>query len=81
MIRVTRRVAPAVARRPDLWWVTLALLFRLIPRQWWRRGLTPPKEYLDYRASAVYGLPLGKLRPDEFIRYLEWCKAFPAPIT
>lgn len=43
-------------------------------------GLFPPRDYLAYRGEKVYGAPLSQAPPGEFIRYLEWCKAFPRPI-
>jgi len=74
------RIAAAVLRRPDLWLSAGALGIRLIPNQWWRRGPFPRSEYLAYRGAAVYGMPLIQIPPSEFIRYLEWCRAFPGPI-
>jgi hypothetical protein len=73
-------VATALAVRPDLWFPAAALAARLVPNQWWRFGPFPPRAYLDYRGNAVYGMPLIQIPADEFIRYLEWCKAFPGPI-
>ena len=73
--------ALAVIVRPDLWGALIALMLRLIPDQWWRRGPFPSRAYLAYRGQAVYGMPLTQIPPDDFIRYLQWCKAFPGPIT
>ena len=73
-------VAVALLGRPDLWLATVSLGIRLVPNDWWR-GLTPAKEYISYRGSAVYGMPLSEIPAVDFIRYLEWCKAFPGPIA
>ena len=67
----------ALLLRPDLWLSTVRLFLRLIPsriRPW------PSREYLDYRGRAVYGMPLLQIPPSDFIRYVEWCKAFPGPV-
>lgn len=74
------RIAAALLRRPDLWSSAGALVIRMVPNQWWRRGPLPRSEYLAYRGTAVYGMPLIEIPPPEFIRYLEWCRAFPGPI-
>lgn len=73
-------VVQAVLGRPDLWGAALALMLRLVPNGWWRHGPIPPRAYLDYRGKAVYGMPLSEVPAVDFIRYLEWCKAFPGPI-
>ena len=70
----------AVLRRPDLWIALALLVGRLVPDRPWRRGLIPSSAYLEYRGKAVYGMPLAQIPPVDFIRYLEWCKAFPGPI-
>jgi hypothetical protein len=75
-----RRFGSAVLTRPDLWVTAVLVSIRLIPDRWWRRGVLPPREYLEYRGNAVYGMPLLDIPADEFIRYMEWCKAFPGPI-
>ena len=72
----TWRITTAVIRRPDLWSTALRTALRLHPQG----GLLPPTEYLEHRGSAVYGEPLGQVPAREFVRYLEWCKAFPGPI-
>ena len=74
------KLGKALVTRPDLWWTTIRLVFRLVPNQWWRRGPWPRREYLEYRTKAVYGLALDDMDPQEFVRYVEWCKAFPAPV-
>lgn len=79
-LRNVTSVTQAVFLRPDLWAAALALAIRLVPNDWWRRGPIPPRDYLDYRGRAVYGLPLYEVPAVDFIRYLEWCKAFPGPI-
>ncbi|MGH9076808.1 MAG: hypothetical protein ACRDY0_05045 [Acidimicrobiales bacterium] len=74
------RLAWEVAHRPHLWAAAAALAVRMVPRQWWRRGLLPPPTYLEYRAEGVYGAPLTEVSPADFVGYLEWCRAFPGPI-
>lgn len=73
-------VIRAVLLRPDLWGAGVGLARRLIPNGWWLRGPLPPRAYLDYRGRAVYGMPLSEVPAFDFVRYLEWCKAFPGPI-
>lgn len=70
----------ALLKRPDLWMTAIRSAFRLIPDRWWRYGPLPRKDYLDYRGNAVYGMSLTCVPPIDFIRYLEWCRAFPGPI-
>jgi hypothetical protein len=79
-IRNLVRTIVAVAVRPDLWTATVRLMFRLLPDRWWREPL-PSREYVEYRGGAVYGMPVLQIPPADFIRYLEWCKAFPGPIS
>jgi len=74
-------VIRAVLLRPDLWAAALALTGRLVPSDWWRRGPIPSREYLDYRGRAVYGIRLSEVPAVDLLRYLEWCKAFPGPIS
>lgn len=74
------RIGAAVLGRPDLWIAALLLALRLVPDQWWRHGPFPERSYLEYRGNAVYGMPLALIPPVDFVRYLEWCKAFPGPI-
>jgi len=52
----------------------------MVPNERWKNGVIPPRDYLEYRGKAVYGIPLSELPAEEFLRYLEWCKAFPAAI-
>jgi hypothetical protein len=70
----------AVLGRPRLWGAAVGLAWRLVPDGWARRGPLPPREYLDYRGRAVYGMPLSDVPAEDFVRYLEWCKTFPGPI-
>ena len=79
-IRKVLRTALALLRRPALWSAAIALALRLVPNQWWRRGPLPPREYLEYRANAVYGCRLVDIPADALIDYLEWCKAYPRPV-
>ena len=69
----------AVLRRPDLWRPLGQLVVRVLPDRWWL-GPLPSREYVAYRGRAVYGMPLAQIPAADFIRYLEWCKAFPGPI-
>jgi hypothetical protein len=66
------RVALAVARHPRLWGTLAGVAARM--------GPLPDRAYLRYRGAAVYGTPLSRIPPEDVIRYLEWCKAFPGPI-
>lgn len=79
--RQVTRTTVAVLSRPDLWITAVALTWRLVPDGWLRHGPFPPRAYLDYRGRAVYGMPLVEVPARDFIRYLEWCKAFPGPIA
>lgn len=79
-LRAALRIVSALITRPGLWAAAVGLAFRLVPSRWWRNGLLPPREYLEYRGIAVYGMPLTRVPASEFIRYLEWCKAFPGPV-
>lgn len=67
-------------RRSDLWYPALRLLLRHIPSRCWKDGFFPPTYYLQYRGSAVYGMPLAQVPSDDFIQYLEWCRDFPGPV-
>jgi hypothetical protein len=73
-------VVTAVVVRPDLWRALVALGARLVPGRPWRNGVLPPREYRLCRGNAIYGMPLSRIPARDFIRYLEWCKAFPSPI-
>lgn len=73
-------IVAALLSRPDLWRECAGVLWRMLPNDWIRRGPLPPIDYIDYRGQAVYGMPLIDIPKDEFIRYMEWCKAFPGPV-
>ena len=75
------RTFVALLRRPDLWGTAVATAIRFVPDRWWRRGPMPAREYLDYRGNGIYGMPLSEVPPADLIHYLEWCKAFPGPIS
>ncbi|HJR25527.1 MAG TPA: hypothetical protein VJ804_08645 [Acidimicrobiales bacterium] len=66
------RVALALLRRPGLWPAAVGVVVRMGPR--------PDRAYLRYRGQAVYGAPLSLVPPEDVVRYLEWCRAFPGPI-
>lgn len=77
-LRGTARVASAVARRPDLWPVAVAVAWRLAPRGWWHRW--PPLPYPDaaywrFRMETAYG---GQevVAPEsaDVVTYLQWCR-------
>ncbi|MDP1820618.1 MAG: hypothetical protein Q8K58_12115 [Acidimicrobiales bacterium] len=74
------RVAAALVARPTLWPTAVALLVRLTPSPWDRRGPLPSRTYLSYRGQAVYGMPLSLIPPEDVIRYLQWCRSFPGPV-
>ncbi len=73
--------APALARRPDLWWTALRQAKVLVPAGWWRRRPflpVPDRDYLHFRLLTAYGGD-GDAAPegDDLVAYLEWCRAFP----
>jgi hypothetical protein len=80
LLRQIGRTGFALIARPDLWFTSLRATLRLVPAKWWRNGLIPPRRYIEYRGVAVYGMPLHSVPAGEFIRYLEWCRAFPGPV-
>jgi hypothetical protein len=71
-------VALAVARRPQLWLVAAAALFRLARPGWWRRWPLlpiPAPGYLHLRVVTAYGGDGSqKLLPGDVVAYLEWCR-------
>jgi len=75
------RVAVAVARRPSLWPTATRQARRLAPDHWWRRppfAPVPAKAYLRFRTTTQYGRADHPLQPDDVVRYLTWCRQWPA---
>ena len=73
-----RSVLVSVARRPRLWPVAVAALFRLARPGWWHRWPplpVPAPGYLHLRMVTAYGGDGdGRLVPDDVVAYLEWCR-------
>lgn len=73
-------IALAVARRPSLWGVAAAQVFRLARRGWWRRPPflpVPDREYLRFRLETQYGSD-REPTPGDVVTYLHWCRTFRA---
>ena len=72
----------AVMRRPHLW-ITAVKQWRILtPKGWWKRRPfmpVPDARYMRFRMITAYGGD-GSAQPttEDFITYLEWCKAWPA---
>jgi hypothetical protein len=72
------RVARAVAVRPELWPVALAVAARLAPPRWWCRwppSPWPDADYWRFRMETAYG-GNGDEPPDpgDVVEFLEWCR-------
>jgi hypothetical protein len=70
----------AVLRRPSLWGVALAVVWRLAVPGWWRRPPflpLPDRDYLRFRMSTAYGDPTAAPTPGDVVAYLHWCRAWP----
>jgi hypothetical protein len=81
--RAAWRSARAVLPRPDLWWTTLAALYRLAPPAWWRRWPhlpVPDGRLWDFRMVTVYGTVDADPSPLDVISYLEWCHRTRPPL-
>lgn len=72
------RVAPALLRRPDLWWTAAVQVRRLARAGWWRRPPflpLPDRTYLRFRMVTAYGGDGRRApEPDDLVSYLEWCR-------
>ncbi|HVX22934.1 MAG TPA: hypothetical protein VHB02_16440 [Acidimicrobiales bacterium] len=71
-------VVAAVAVRPRLWPVAVALLFRLAASGWWRRWPpvpAPDAAYWRFRMVTAYG-GSGDAPPrkQDVVSYLAWCR-------
>ncbi|HEX7167730.1 MAG TPA: hypothetical protein VF230_12185 [Acidimicrobiales bacterium] len=74
-----RRAFVAVLRRPDLWFVAIAQLFRLAPTGWWRARPhlpVPDPAYLRFRLQTQYGDAEREPEPADVVAYLEWCRGY-----
>ena len=73
-----RRVAPAVARRPDLWPAAARQAWRLVPRRWWSAPPflpVPDRAWLAFRLETQYGGDgRGPVDPADVVAFLEWCR-------
>jgi hypothetical protein len=70
----------AVLRHPSLWGTALAQLWRITPRDWWRRPPylpLPDRAYLGFRLHTMYGDDRRVPEPEDVVAYLRWCRAFP----
>ncbi|HTV11153.1 MAG TPA: hypothetical protein VME20_04755 [Acidimicrobiales bacterium] len=66
-----------VAKRPGLWGIALVQLRAFVPMRWWARWPPlplPAKEYMEFRAEAMYGRRDAKMNGDDLVGYLEWCR-------
>lgn len=72
----------AVLRRPHLW-ITAVKQWRILtPKGWWKRRPflpVPDARYMRFRMITAYGGD-GSAQPtiEDFITFLEWCKAWPS---
>ena len=71
----------AVVVRPHLWATALRQMVRLTPQGWWKRSPflpVPPADYLEFRLVTQYGGEHGsqreKVRTEDVLDYLSWCK-------
>lgn len=79
-------VAPALARRPDLWASALRSTKSLVADRWWSRRPflpVPDRDWLEFRLATAYGgdghgRGFGGLRAEDLITWLEWRKTFPS---
>jgi hypothetical protein len=71
-------VVAAVAIRPRLWLVGVAVLLRLARPGWWRRWPllpVPDAAYWRFRMVTAYGgTGDGWPAPGDVIAYLRWCR-------
>ena len=73
-------VVAALAVRPRLWPVAVAVAWRLAVPGWWRRWPPLPRPdpaYLRFRLQTAYGDPSVPLQPVDVVAYLDWCRRFP----
>ena len=71
--------ALAVLRHPSLWPTAVAQLWRMTPRDWWRRSPylpLPDREYIRFRLHTMYGDDRRTPDPEDVVAYLRWCRAF-----
>jgi hypothetical protein len=75
-------VAGAVLRHPSLWPTAVRQVRRSARRGWWRRPPflpLPSAEYVRYRLLTHYGEGASAPTADDVVRYLRWCRDWPAP--
>ena len=67
----------AIAVRPSLWLVAVTQLFRLIPRNWWRRSPflpVPSESYIRFRKQTQYGGDNHQIEVRDVLSYLNWLR-------
>jgi hypothetical protein len=72
-----RRATLAVLVRPWLWATAVRSAIAASPRGWWRRWPFVPRpdaDFLRFRFETAYGHG-GTPRAEDFVAYLEWCRA------
>ena len=73
-VAAVARAAVAVARHPGLWPVAMRQAVRL--RAPGRIG--PAPGYLAFRMVTQYGDAHARLRGDDLVKYLRWCRQWRA---
>ncbi|WP_419841498.1 hypothetical protein [Candidatus Poriferisodalis sp.] len=76
------KLPAAVAMRPRLWCTAARVGLRMIPPRWWARAPylpVPPRAYLRFRLQTALGSENSTtLEAADLIRWLEWCRQWPA---
>jgi hypothetical protein len=75
-------VVRAVLGQPELWPTALRQVRRASRRRWWRRPPflpVPSAEYLRFRLLTQYGDGDATPTAEDVVRYLRWCRDWPAP--
>jgi hypothetical protein len=71
----------AVLGEPALWPTAFRQLHRAARRGWWRRPPflpVPSAEYVRFRVLTQYGDGDATPTADDVVRYLRWCRDWPA---
>ena len=67
----------AVVVRPRLWSIAVTQLFRLVPRNWWRRSPflpIPSQSYIRFRKQTQYGGNNHPIEVRDVLSYLNWLR-------
>jgi hypothetical protein len=67
----------AVVVRPNLWFIAVTQLFRLVPRNWWQQSPflpIPSKSYIRFRKQTQYGGNNHSIEPRDVLSYLKWLR-------